>query len=56
VNQPGKLTISVGLSATASNDPSQWYQTSLDLRNQLGELQQDLSSGGLQAPVLRPAR
>ncbi len=34
-----------------AKDPSQRYQTALDLRNELAELQQDLSSGSLQAPV-----
>ena len=34
-----------------AKDPSQRYQTALDLRNELAELQEDLSSGSLQAPV-----
>ena len=34
-----------------AKDPSQRYQTALDLRNELAELQQDLSSGSLPAPV-----
>ena len=34
-----------------AKDPSQRYQTTLDLRNELAELQQDLSSGSLQAPA-----
>jgi Tol biopolymer transport system component len=34
-----------------AKDPSQRYQTALDLRNELTELQQDLSSGTLQAPA-----
>jgi len=34
-----------------AKDPSQRYQTALDLRNELAELQQDLSSGSLHAPV-----
>ena len=34
-----------------AKDPSQRYQTALDLRNELAELQQDLSSGSLLASV-----
>jgi Tol biopolymer transport system component len=34
-----------------AKDPAQRYQTAIDVRNELAELQQDLSSGSLQAPV-----
>lgn len=34
-----------------AKDPAQRYQTAIDVRNELAELQQDLSSGSLQAPA-----
>jgi Tol biopolymer transport system component len=34
-----------------AKDPAQRYQTAIDLRNELAELQQDLSSGSLPAPI-----
>ncbi|MGH9141202.1 MAG: hypothetical protein ACRD2I_08685, partial [Vicinamibacterales bacterium] len=37
-----------------AKDPAQRYQTAVDLRNELAELQQDLSSGSLQAPAITP--
>jgi serine/threonine protein kinase len=37
-----------------AKDQAQRYQTTIDLRNELAELQQDLSSGSLQAPVPLP--
>jgi Tol biopolymer transport system component len=37
-----------------AKDPAQRYQTALDLHNELAELQQDLSSGSLAAPVPAP--
>jgi eukaryotic-like serine/threonine-protein kinase len=37
-----------------AKDPAQRYQTALDLRNELAELQQDLSSGSLPAPIGTP--
>src|SRR5262249_25682028 len=37
-----------------AKDPGQRYQTAIDLRNELAELQLDLSSGSLQAPVPHP--
>ena len=39
-----------------AKEPSQRYQTALDLRNELAELQQDLSSGSLQARAPALAR
>ena len=36
-----------------AKDPAQRYQTVIDLRNELAELQQDLSSGSLQAALPR---
>ena len=37
-----------------AKDPAQRYQTAIDQRNELTELQQDLNSGSLQAPVVPP--
>jgi len=37
-----------------AKDPAQRYQTALDWRNELAELQQDLSSGSLHAPTGAP--